>query len=245
MDTRPQREEIVTFAMRAVIYQHETHEDLGLLGPALTAAGFTLVRRFRAVHHQEDLGAELVVVLGGSMSVAESERHPFLREEEAVLLERLAADKPCFGICLGAQLLAHAAGADVFRGKNGEEIGVAPVRWTKAAQSDPALTPVPARSTVAHWHRDTFTAVPGATLLGSTDRYTQQAFRVGETLALQFHLELTAEAFGRWLDLGSEQLETAAVSRAALAAQLPKLKAAEAENAELLARIAFHFAKTS
>jgi GMP synthase (glutamine-hydrolysing) len=243
MDTRSRTGETVN-PMRAVIYQHDTHEDLGLLGPALTAAGFSLVKRFRAVNHQEDVSAELVVILGGSMSVAQSKSHPFLHDEEAVLLERLAADRPCFGLCLGAQLLAHAAGADVFKGKNGEEIGIAPVRWTKAGQVDPALLGVGARSIVAHWHADTFTAVPGATLLASTDRYTQQAFRVGRSLAFQFHPELTAEAFGRWLDLGSEQLATAHVERSVLASQLPKLKAAEAENAELLARVAFHFARS-
>src|SRR5258706_374652 len=95
--------------MRAIVYQHEPHEDLGLLEPALIAAGFTLVRRFRAVSHGEDLDAELLVLLGGSMSVADLEQHPFLRDEEAVLLERLAADRACLGLCLGAQLLARVA----------------------------------------------------------------------------------------------------------------------------------------
>ena len=229
--------------MRAVIYQHEAHEEPGLLEPALVAAGFELTRRFRSVSHHEDVEAALLVVLGGSMSVRAEDRHPFLREERAVLAARRAADAPCLGICLGAQLLAAVAGAEVFAGKNGIELGVAPVRWTKAAQVDPAFAGVPARSMVAHWHEDTFDAVPGATLLASTDRYTQQAFRLGRSIGLQFHLELTAQTFRAWLTQAPEELALHGKDLHELEAQLPKLAAAEAASAELLARIAFSLAR--
>lgn len=230
--------------MRAVVVQHETHEGLGLLEGLLVSEGFSLTKRFRSVEHK-DLQAELVVVLGGSMSAWAVDRHPFLRDELALLAERVALSRPCLGLCLGAQLLAAAAGAQVTLGKNGFEVGVGPVRWTKAALEDPVIKGVPAKSVVAHWHEDTWAPVPNATLLASTDRYTQQAFRLGDSFGLQFHPELTAEDFGHWLTLGEETLSLHGKNLTELRAGLPKLEASQAENVALLERLVHHFARVA
>lgn len=230
--------------MRAVVFQHEEHEGPGLLGPLLQEAGFTLVKRLRQARH-EDVDAELVVVLGGDMGVYEQEQHPFLRDELSVLLERLANERPCLGICLGAQLLAAAAGAEVSPGKNGLEVGAGPVRWTQEALKDPVIAGVKPRTVVAHWHGDTFTPVPGGTLLASTDRYTQQAFRLGASYGFQFHLELSADELGRWLDEGASELAARGKDAAELRKGLSKLKAAEPELLELLHRLVHHFAKVA
>ncbi len=231
--------------MKAIVYQHEDHEDLGRLGPALEAAGFKLVRRFRGVEHHTDVEAELVVVMGGHMGVNDAAEHPFLRDELSVLVTRLNAGKPCLGICLGAQLLANAAGADVFPGKNGFEVGVGPVKWMPEALKDPVIAGCQAKTPVAHWHQDTWKPVPGATLLGSTDRYSQQAFRLGPSYGFQFHPELDAAAFEKWLELGAESLAAAGKDVSQLKSQLPKLRGAEGELAGLLERLAHHFAKTA
>src|SRR5687767_7396150 len=98
--------------MRAVVVRHEEHEGPGWFAP---------VERFRAVA-REDEHAELVVVLGGTMTARDGERLPFLDAALDVLRARLAAGRPCLGICLGAQLLARAAGAVVVRGANGTEL---------------------------------------------------------------------------------------------------------------------------
>lgn len=230
--------------MRAVVMQHEEHEGLGLFGPALQAVGFSLVKRFRTARH-EDVEAELVVVLGGPMGVYEAERHPFIEEELRVLRERVALGRPVLGVCLGAQMLAAAAGSEVFLGKNGLEVGVGPVRWTKEGLADPVLAGVRPRTVVAHWHQDTYRPVPGATLLASTDRYTQQAFRLGDSYGFQFHLELSAEDFDRWLTLGAEELELHEKKVDELRAQVPKLRSAEPELKELVERIAHHFARVA
>ncbi|WP_434391378.1 glutamine amidotransferase-related protein [Melittangium boletus] len=229
--------------MRAVVLQHEENVDAGLVGPALEAAGFKLVHRFRGTK-REDVDAELLVVLGGYMGVYEAERHPFIGEEVALLAERLALGRPALGICLGAQMLAAAAGAEVFLGKNGFEVGVLPVRWTKEALADPVLAGVRPRTAVAHWHQDTYKSVPGATLLASTDRYSQQAFRLGDSYAFQFHLELTADVFDHWLVKDAEELtELHEKNVDELRAQIPKLRAAETENRELIERLAHHYAR--
>src|SRR5258705_270235 len=101
--------------MRAVIVQHEEHEGPAMLAAPLEGAGFKLLRRYRQVK-REDLEAELVVFMGGGMAVYDQESHPFLGTEVAFLAERLALDRPVLGICLGAQLIAAAAGASVFKG---------------------------------------------------------------------------------------------------------------------------------
>lgn len=227
--------------MRAVVLQHEQNEGLGLLERPLVDAGFSLTKRFRGVEHK-DLDAELVVILGGSMSVWATDQHPFLRDELALLVERMALGRPCLGLCLGAQLLAAAAGAQVSAGKNGVELGVAPVRWTKAGLEDPVIKGVSAKSVVAHWHEDTWTAVENATLLASTDRYTQQAFRLGNSYGFQFHLELSAAHFEEWIRGSGEVLELYGKDSKELLASLPKLKSAEPENVLLIERLAHHFA---
>lgn len=212
-----------------------------MIAPALEAAGFQLTHRYRQVKH-EDLSADLWVVLGGPMGVYERDRHPFLVDELAFLTERLALDAPVLGMCLGAQLLAAAAGAEVFPGRNGFEVGAGPVRWTKAGLEDPVIAGVPPKSVVAHWHGDTFKPVPGAALLASTDRYMQQAFRIGRSYGFQFHLELTADELDRWFTHQEADLTARGKDLSALRSDLGKLRAAEAQNRALLERLAAHFA---
>ncbi|MGQ0505867.1 MAG: glutamine amidotransferase-related protein [Myxococcaceae bacterium] len=228
--------------MNAVVIQHEEHEGLGLFGPALEQAGFKLRHRFRTAKH-EDVSADLLVVLGGGMAVYEMDQHPFLAEEQAVLAERLAQGKPCLGICLGAQLMAAATGAEVFPGKNGFEVGVAPVRWTARGLADPVLKGVTAKTQVVHWHGDTYQPVEGATLLASTDRYTQQGFKLGDSYAFQFHLELSADDYERWLATNEEDLLTRGKDPVALKAASSTLRAAAAQHQGVVERLVHHFSR--
>jgi GMP synthase (glutamine-hydrolysing) len=141
--------------------------------------------------------------------------------------------------------MASAAGAEVFPGKNGFEVGVAPVRFTADAQKDPVLSGLGPKLLVAHWHGDTHAPVAGATLLASTDRYTQQGFRLGHSYAFQFHPELSAAEFERWLDAGADELAAKGKDVKELKAQLGKLRAAEGTLKDFCARLAHHFAKVA
>ncbi|MBL8734603.1 MAG: gamma-glutamyl-gamma-aminobutyrate hydrolase family protein [Planctomycetes bacterium] len=201
--------------MRAVVVQHEAHEGPGLLAPALTAAGFELEHRHREVL-PIDFAAELVVVLGGPMD-AFDERLAYLTAEVALLRHRLAHDLPCLGICLGAQLLARAAGAVVARGARGLEVGALPVTCTAAGRQDPVTGPLDHELLVAMWHRDTFGLPAGAVHLLRSARYEQQAFRLGRSYGLQFHLELDAPTLARWLADGSAELAAAGIDATAIA----------------------------
>ena len=226
--------------MRAIVVQHEQHEGAGWLGPALEQVGFSLVSRFRRVE-PADAEAELVVVMGGSMSAFDS--HAWLDDEVALLAGRLERTAPCLGVCLGAQLLARAAGATVFRGERGPEIGAAPIRWTKAGMADAVTGSGAGTLVVAHWHQDTFTPVPGATLLASTDRYEQQAFRLHDSYGFQFHVELSTTEFEQWLAAGCGDLAAGSFDTAAAVVTASQLAASETSRRALVASIASHFAR--
>ena len=88
------------------------------------------------------------------------------------------------------------------------------MRWTRAGLEDPVIKGVSAKSVVAHWHEDTWTPVENATLLASTDRYTQQAFRLGESYGFQFHLEVDEPMIHRWLRVEENRREIFAVAGA-------------------------------
>lgn len=134
---------------------------------------------------------DLLVVLGGPMSVTEEDRHPWLVTEKAFLREAIERGKRVLGICLGAQMLAEALGGRVYR--NGEkEIGWHPVRRTEARH--PLLDGLPELFWSFHWHGDTFDLPEGAVHLASSGACRNQAFAWGDRLlGLQFHLETTPE----------------------------------------------------
>lgn len=230
--------------MRAIVVQHEPHEGPAQLGDALQRAGFTLEPRFRGVQ-PGDVDAELVVVLGGPMSVAAIPPLPYLVAERDLLAARLRRELPCLGICLGAQVLAAAAGAPVRRGEAGTELGAHSIHCTLAGRIDPVTGELGDGLVVAHWHEDTFAAVPGATLLATSARYEQQVFRLGDSYGLQCHVELDAAGFATWLELGERELRDAGIDVAAARATLPALAEAEPARLRLLERLAEHFAASA
>ena len=99
---------------------------------------------------------------------------------------------------LGGQMLAEAAGGEVLQG-DGAEIGWAPVELTDDASADPLFGGLPSGIEVLHWHEETFRPPADAVHLARSDRYEQQAFRVGDRAwGLQFHVEIdlvAVEAF--------------------------------------------------
>jgi GMP synthase-like glutamine amidotransferase len=131
------------------------------------------------------------------MGAYEDEQHPWLAEEKRSLREAVDADVPVWGVCLGAQLLAAALGARVYRGER-PEVGFLPVELSDAAASDPVFRDAPRSFPTLQWHGDTFDLPAGATLLASSPAYPNQAFRVGRSYGLQFHLEVPLELAEEW-----------------------------------------------
>ncbi len=122
------------------------------------------------------------------MGAYDDAAHPHLAAERQLLAESVERGMPVLGVCLGAQLLAAAMGAEVTRGAH-PEIGVGSVRLTPEGRRDPVLGPAGKDLPVLHWHEDTFTLPASAVLLAQSQSYLQ-AFRTGRAYGLQFHLEL-------------------------------------------------------
>ncbi len=180
--------------------RHVAFEDLGLIGPLLSARGYDVryhdagIERFDA---RVLLTPDLVVVLGGPIGVYECETYPFVADEIGAVAARLHANRPILGICLGAQMMAAALGARVAPGPV-KEIGYAPLTLTPAGES--SVLALLGAAPVLHWHGDNCELPAGCECLASTRNCPVQAFSRSPTqLALQFHLETEPARFEAWL----------------------------------------------
>ena len=184
---------------RLLVLQHIACEPPAAFEDELRSRGLDLVRV------ELDAGEPLpdwrefpaIVVMGGPMGAYEEGEHPWLAGEKRLLGEAVEADVPVWGVCLGAQLLAGALGARVYPGEQ-PEVGLLPVELTPAASSDPVFGEAPSSFPTLQWHGDTFDLPEGATLLASSPAYPNQAFRVGRSYALQFHIEVSLELATEW-----------------------------------------------
>jgi GMP synthase (glutamine-hydrolysing) len=138
-----------------------------------------------------------LIVMGGPMGAYEEDAHPWLVEEKAAIRAAAEAGHPVWGVCLGAQLLAAALGAEVYPGEQAE-VGLLPVELTEEAADDPVFAAAPASFATLQWHGDTFDLPAGATLLASSPAYRNQAFAYKSAYALQFHLEVSRELAAEW-----------------------------------------------
>ncbi|MGC1166938.1 MAG: type 1 glutamine amidotransferase [Solirubrobacterales bacterium] len=143
--------------------------------------------------HDEVAGA---VVMGGPMNVDEVERFPALAVEREWLAEAVRRELPLLAVCLGAQLLARALGAEVRAGE-GLEIGFAPVEVSDP--DDPVLGALAPSTDVLHWHGDVFDLPDGAQSLASSARAEHQAFRAGSAWGVLFHPEADFALVEAWL----------------------------------------------
>ena len=200
----------------AIAIRHVAFEDLGAFEPAIRAAGY----RLHYVEAGEDMRSlvppetDLLIVLGGPIGAYDDETYPFLLEETEIIAERLQAGKPTLGICLGAQLIARAAGARVYPGAE-KEIGYAPIALTEAGAAS-CLAPFAEDGTTLHWHGDTFDLPEGAELLASTPLCANQAFALGRNIiAFQFHPEAGGD-LEAWLIGHTCELSTAGIDIPAL-----------------------------
>lgn len=208
---------------RALVLQHLDREGPELLAEVCRERGLHVeVRRLDHGDEVPERSApdDLLVVMGGPMGVGDVDnpRYPFLRREITLLRTALAEGQPVLGVCLGAQLLAHAGGARVFlnQRRDGQgilrpspEVGFGEVRLL-GLPSEPALAGLHSPLPVLHWHSDTFELPPTSVRLAESDACPNQAFRIGErAFGLQFHVEVGAALARRWTSEDGEFVQAA------------------------------------
>jgi GMP synthase-like glutamine amidotransferase len=186
-----------------LVVQHVIPEPAFAIADALVATGVDVDTR--RAYSGDDIPSDVagfdgVVVMGGPMSATSADGFPSRDAEVSLMADALRAGIPTLGICLGAQILALAAGGAVAPNAYGPEIGWAPVDLAPACADDRLFAGLPPALTVLHWHGETFEVPPSAQLLMSSAAYPNQAFRIGDVAwGLQFHLEVTAAAVDGFL----------------------------------------------
>ncbi len=200
---------------KLLVIQHSPLEGLGLFEEEIKKINLT----YDTIMAGDDVvwpsGVKLeeyvgLIVLGGPMSAYEEARFPWIKKELLVIGEALRQKKPILGICLGAQMLAKAAGAKVHPGHT-KEIGWAPIRlddWFYKRnpvffQLDPKK-----EHKVFHWHSDTFDIPTQGYRLAWNDTYPNQAFCIqGNAIGIQFHPEMTLEMVKSWCESTAGQMD--------------------------------------
>jgi GMP synthase (glutamine-hydrolysing) len=181
--------------MAVLVLRHEPFEHLGHFAAVL--------EENRVEYRYCDLGEPVpredfdgLIVMGGPMSA--NDDLPGLRDELRLIEKALQKESPVLGICLGAQLIARALGARVYR--NGSlEIGWEPVWMTQAAHEDALFRGMASPEMFFHWHGETFDLPSGAEWLAYSEKCRHQAYRYGrKTYGIQFHPEITAEMIADW-----------------------------------------------
>lgn len=181
--------------MRVHWCQHVPFEGLGLIQPWLVEKGATITAtRFFAndpIPTVDDF--DWLIVMGGPMGVNDTDVHPWLAAEQALIAEAIRKRKTVLGICLGAQLIAAALGVRVYRNTE-KEIGWFAVNRSNSLHGHWLNQAFPREFTPLHWHGETFDLPPDTVLLGSSAACRNQGFCYGDhVLALQFHLEMGRE----------------------------------------------------
>lgn len=220
--------------MQAHVFQHVPFEGLGSIAGWLEGrqaqVGWT--RFFAGEPLPEPTGIDLLIVLGGPMSVNDEADHPWLAAEKRFVAAAIATGTPVLGICLGAQLIASALGGRVYPGPQ-KEIGWFPITASGGA---PGCFAFPPQTTVFHWHGETFDLPPGAVPLAASAVVPHQAFQLGRrVLGLQFHLETTAESLAAMVTHCADELTAGPTIQSAAAMQQTAERHIAAVNALMAA----------
>lgn len=184
-----------------LVVQNDPHVPPGLVSEALDAASLAhrLIRADRGEPVPEiTVAIPALVVLGGTMSVYDTDAHPHLGIVEQRIREAVDRERPFFGICLGGQLLARVLGGTVHLRRHGEK-GARSIHLTEAGRADPIFAGLDVTVPTFQWHDDAFVPPPVALRLATAADCPHQAFRVGDrAYGTQFHPEVTAAIARSW-----------------------------------------------
>lgn len=185
----------------ALLIHHVAFEDAGSFLAPLKEQDFVIQEVNASTAGWETLdplAADVCIVLGGPIGAYEDDKYPFLRQEVHFLQQRLHADLPTLGICLGAQVMARALGASVYPAAK-QEIGWYPLTMSNEGKDTPVRHFDARHCNMFHWHGDTFDLPHGAQLLASSEACKNQVYSWGKhALAFQCHPEVLAAGLEAW-----------------------------------------------
>ncbi len=192
------------------MFQNEKCEHLGVFSKILNENNISY--QYIKLYEEEEIpnlnDYSAIIILGGPMNVYEERKYPFLKKENSSIKEALKINKPMLGICLGAQIIARAAGAKVYPAKR-KEIGWFTLNLTTGGIENDVFRGLERQFTVFQWHGDTFDIPSGSIKLAKSNLFPNQAFSIGKTIyALQFHLEVTKKMILEWVNRYEDELVT-------------------------------------
>jgi GMP synthase-like glutamine amidotransferase len=181
--------------MKVAVFQHEPTEPLGFLEQVFAEHCVP----FEYIHLYETgevprTNATHLVFMGGPMSVNDEQEHPYLNQEKELIRKSAKDRQKVLGICLGAQLIASAFGAPVYK-------YISETGWhelDKVPESPGVFAEFPEKFHVFQLHGETFALPYGGRLVCMGSGVKNQGFRINNCLGLQFHLEMTGEIIRQW-----------------------------------------------
>jgi len=193
---------------RVLIIQNDSPETLGNYETYLEKkADLTLVHAYRM--EKKELfppinDFEYFIIGPTPISANDATKHMFLRKEWEYLKQIIKSEKPCLGVCCGAQMLAKIQGGYV-KPSPGKEIGGYRVRLTEDGLRDPLFSGFPQDFPVFQWHSEMFTVPPTGKLLAEGNPCTIQAYMKDQVRGIIFHLEINKEEAKRWISAYPEE----------------------------------------
>jgi len=191
------------------IFRHVASEGAGYFGEFLTRHAI----RFRVIRLDEGEAvpaapeaASALVFMGGPMSV--NDDLPWIEAELHLIRQAIDQDMPVLGHCLGGQLISKSLGGRI-EANPVKELGWLEVSKEHNPAAEEWLAGLPDRFSAFHWHGERFTIPAGATNILASRHCTNQAFVIGNTLAMQCHVEMTADMVIDWARIHADEIAEA------------------------------------
>ncbi|WP_321389505.1 type 1 glutamine amidotransferase [uncultured Desulfuromusa sp.] len=189
--------------------QHVPFEGLGSMEAALIAGGHQLssTHLYKNQRLPSLKNIDWLIVMGGPMGIHDEAEYPWLLPEKKFIQQAIESGKTVLGVCLGAQLIAAAMGAEVYKNDH-KEIGWFSINRSPEADTTIIATAIPQQAEVFHWHGDTFNVPAGAKSLASSNACQNQGFIFDDrVVGLQFHLETTPELIQELINNSRHELD--------------------------------------